>query len=614
MTAAAIAETVLRLLLLLAGLLLPGTMVLRALRVPWSLAVAFATSAVALYLLVIAFTLCGVPFGLGTLTAGLAAFSLLVCLLPCRIPTAAVSPLHRAFTGLGGWTVLYGLFWLIIGWRLWSQPLSGPDAAFRWSALAEQILQPGSLDFYPPRGGEDFRHHFWVESIPPGLAGLYAWAYASGGSVHPLWTSPVVALQILSMHELAWRLGSRWGGEIVARRAVVLTAASPLLAWAILIGQETGLTALAVCGLVWTMPHMREEDGTRWTILAGVFAALAASAREYGPAFAVTALGASFFFAPRRRSLLFAAVALPIALVWPLRTWFLTGNPFYSLDLLGLFPVNREFVAWSTVFHAPHAHPLTAAGGVSGLARYLTVWALPAVIGLAVLLVLLIRGLRDARLPALFVLLTGALWYTSLPYTAGGLFYSLRVLSPALALLPVLAAYGFTIWVAPIVSHLVTIGAALILAESLPKTLLLPENPYRVLPHEWLLASQRFAKSVDTVDQDLLAALRALPLEGRVIADNAGFPRLLRPLGVEVVPLWSPEVAWLFDPKLAPEEIARRWQRAGFRYLVLGKTPSGAEYVLKRAQWRAPYFTVRTAGQTEVNVILEATLSSKVPD
>lgn len=614
MNAAAIAETGLRLLLLLAGLLLPGTMLLRALRLPWSLAVAFLASTVALYVVVLACTVTGVPLTVGTLSAGLAVTGLLAGLVPARGSLATISPWYRTFTALGAWTPLYALFWLIVGWRLCSQPLSGPDAAFRWSWLAEQMLQPGSLDFYPPQSGEDFRNHFWAESIPPGLAGLYAWAYACGGSSQPLWTSPVVALQLLALHELAWRLGSRWGGEIVARRAVVLTAASPLLTWATLIGQETGLTTLAVCGLVWAMPHLRDDDSARWAVLAGLCAAVAASAREYGPAFTVAALAASLFLAPRRATLILAAVALPIALAWPLRTWLLTGNPFHSLDLAGLFPVNREFIAWSTVFHAPHAHPLSAPGGGFGLARYLVLWALPAMIGLGVLLVLLLRGLRDARLPALFVALTGALWYLSLPYTAGGLFYSLRVLSPALALLPVLAAYGFTIWVAPIVSHLVTIGAALILAESLPKTLLLPENPYRVPWTEWPQASRRFAQSIGAGDQALLEALGRLSPQGRVIADNAGFPRLLRPLGVEVVPLWSPDVAWLFDPELPPEEIARRWQRAGFRYLVLGKTTSGADYVLRRAQWRAPYFSVRTAAETDVNVVLEATVAFPVAE
>lgn len=612
MSAAAIAETGLRLLLLLAGLLLPGTMVLRALRLPWSLAVAFVASAVSLYAIVLAFTIAGVPLSPATLSAGLALVGLVLALVPARRQPAPLGPWHRAFTSLGGWTPLYLGFWLVVGWRLGTQPLSGPDAGFRWSWLAEQMLEFGSLDFYPSRSGPDFLHSFWAESIPPGIASLYAWAYACGGGAQPLWTTPVVALQLLSLHELAWRLGHRWGGEIVGRRALVLVAASPLLTWATLIGQETGLTALAACGLAWTMPHLRDEDGPRWAVLAGLFAALAATAREYGPIFAVAALGFAAVCHPRRCTLILAATALPLALVWPLRTWLLTGNPFYSLNVGGLFPVNAEFIAWSTVFHAPHAAPFAAAGSGLGLARYLVLWTLPAVVGLPVLVVLLLRGLRDARWPALLVALTAALWYASLPFTAGGVFYSLRVLSPALALLSVLAAYGFTVWVAPVVSHLVTIGAAIILLESLPKTLVLPENPYRLPRAEWLHAGRAFAASVAASDQQLLEALRASSVRGRVIADNAGFPRLLRALDVEVVPLWSPEVAWLFDPGLPPGEIARRWQRAGFRFLVLGRTPSGAGYVLERARWRAPYFTVRTLAGTAENIVLEVSVTPPV--
>jgi hypothetical protein len=74
---------------------------------------------------------------------------------------------------------------------------------------------------------------------------------------------------------------------------------------------------------------------------------------------------------------------------------------------------------------------------------------------------------------------------------------------------------------------------------------------------------------------------------------------------VEVMPLWSPEVAWLFDPKLPAEEIARRWQHSGLRYLVLGKSSSGMDFVSTRAQWRAPYFIVRTVAESGNNVILE---------
>src|SRR5687768_8242951 len=64
----------------------------------------------------------------------------------------------------------------LVFWRAWHEPLAGPDIEFRWSFLAEQMLRLGTLDFYPPRSAGDFFSYFWVESIPPGVAALHAWA------------------------------------------------------------------------------------------------------------------------------------------------------------------------------------------------------------------------------------------------------------------------------------------------------------------------------------------------------------------------------------------------------------------------------------------------------
>jgi hypothetical protein len=207
--------------------------------------------------------------------------------------------------------------------------------------------------------------------------------------------------------------------------------------------------------------------------------------------------------------------------------------------------------------------------------------------------------------PAAFIGLTIALWVASLPYTAGGIFYSLRVLSPALALLTVFAAYGCALWVAPVVAHLVTLGVALILAESLPKTLVLPQNPYHVPIGEWPQAGRRFTDSVRADEQALLDTFTKLPHPRRIVSDNASYQHAFAALGVAVLPLWSPDIAWLFDAKLPAEEIARRWRRTGLRYLVLGKSASGMDYVRARAQWRAPYFTVQTVAESGNDLILE---------
>ncbi len=601
-------EIPLRLALLMGGLLLPGSMLLRALRLPWSLAAAFATSAATLYVVVLVFAWTGAVISLLTLAAGLALVTLLARLVPARPSTTQISSSFACFEQMGAWLPLYGAFWLIVAYRLGFQPLNGPDVTFRWSWLAEQMLQFGSLDFYPPRSGTDFVRYFWAESIPPGVASLYAWAYACAGSKQALWTSPVVALQLLAVHELIWRLASRWGGEAVARRAVLLAAACPLLTWSVTMGQETGLTALSVTGLVWSLSHLRDENGNRWAVLAGIFSIVAASTREYGAIFPIAAVAATVWLqAPRRQTWLLAAVALPVALAWPLRVWLLTGNPVYSLNVLGLFKTNPVFTAWNDLLRGPSTLALTSLASWPELGRYLLLWALPAVAGLAALIMLLIQRLREARIVAVFVALSLALWFVSVFYTAGGLFYSLRVLSPALALLAVVASYGLAFWVQhPAATRYAAAGVALVLLESLPKTLVLPENPYRLGVREWPGAAAQFPAVVRTVNDALFAKLQPLPDRRRILSDYAGLPRIFAPLGTEVAPLWSPEVAWLFDEKLKPEEVAQRWRKSGFRYLVLGKTGGSANFMQAHARWRAPYFTLKPVAETDTHVILEA--------
>jgi hypothetical protein len=607
-------EIPLRLAILMAGLILPGSMLLRALRLPWSLAAAFITSAAALYAIVLAFAWTGAVISAATLAAALALVTLVARLVPARAGSTRLSSSFACFERMGWWLPLYAAFWLIVAWRLGVHPANGPDVTFRWSWLAEQMLQAGSLDFYPPRSAEDFVRYFWAESIPPGIASLYAWAYACGGSNHALWTSPVVGLQLLALHELIWRLASRWGGEIVARRAVLLAAACPLLTWSVLLGQETGLTAVAVTGLVWSLQHLRDEDGDRWAMLAGCFALAAASTREYGVIFPVAAVGAAIWLqATRRQAWLLALVALPAAAAWPLRVWLLTGNPFHSLNVAGLFATNPVFTAWNDLLRGPVSHAFASPDSWSSLLRYLMLWGLPAVLGLGALAVLLVQRLREARIVALFVGLVAALWFASVAYTAGGLFYSMRVLSPALALLTVVAAYAFGFWTQrPALSRLVTVVLALLLLESLPKTLVLPENPYRVSPEEWARAAARFPNEVRGVNEALLAKIQPLSDRRRILSDHAGLPRVFAPIGTEVAPLWSPEVAWLFDAALKPEEVAQRWQKSGLRYLVLGKTGATAGFMQAYARWRAPYFTLKPVAETDTHIVLEAVVAAPV--
>ncbi len=590
-------EIPLRLLVLITGLIMPGAVVLRALRLPWSLAGSFLASSVVLYATILLFTCTGITISITTLSLALLAVTIGARLVPIRYYSTPDATSSDAFIShMGRWLPLYLVFWAIVFYRLIAQPLSGPDVYFRWSYLAEQMLQFGSLDFYPPRSGGDFLKYFWVESIPPGIASLYAWAYGCGGSKLALWTSPVVALQLISLHELIWRLAHRWGGEAVARRAVLLAAACPLLTWSVLIGQETGMTALSVAGIVWCMQSAGERGAWRWTVLAALCSISAASTREYGPAFAAVALLPFIFVRSlRKNALLFSAISLPLVLAWPFRVWQLTGNPVYSLDVLGLFPTNPVFLQWSEIYHRAVANTFASVDNWQALLRYLALWALPSLAGLIAIIFLLIRRLSEARLIALFAATGCGLWAASVAHTAGGLFYSLRVLSPALALLIVGASYFLTlIQRHAIVRNLVVTGTILVFLESLPKTLVLPENPYRTEVKSWLSAGNSLAAGIKSMDPKVTLIVNSLPgfTNRKLLTDIAGMPRLLPALRIDAVPLWSPDIAWLFDPTITSRRKAQLWENSRFVYVVIGKDSPTADFFYQHAGWPSPDFLV----------------------
>lgn len=603
----------LRLGLLLAGLLVPGSLLLRVLRLPWMLSGAFLGSAALLHAQVLLGTLTGLPFSFLPLAGGLGLVSLALAAWQRRarppLPWPEETGSFHHLTRLGWWTPLALLFWGIVAWRLGTQPLNGPDTGFRWSWLAEQGLRWGSLDFYPARSAADFARYFWAESLPPGVAGLYAWAYACGGGFAPQWTAPVVALQVLALHELIWRLACAWGGEGAARRAALLAMGTPVLTWAVLLGQETGLTALAATGLVFALTRWRQARAPGWLALAGCAAAVGAAAREYGLVFPLLGLAAlAAGRAPRRAWLVFGGVALPVALAWPLLVAARTGNPFYSLDLGGLLPVNRVFGEWTEHFRAIYGAPLGQSDGWWQVARALGLFAWPAVLGAAGLAWHAARGLREAREGAVVVAVMAGVWLASVPFTAGGLFYSLRVLSPALALAVAFGGYTLLALSPGRAGRCVlAVGLAGGVLMSLPQTLTLPENSLRVPWRAWPAAGGAFTRGVAAAEAELRAGLAGWPAGERVLSESAGLPRALAPLELVVVPPWSPEAAWLFDPALAPDEVARRWQAASFRHVVLTKGGQGIEFFNQRARWRAPWFHVATETETERYLVLSVT-------
>lgn len=596
----------LRLVLLLAGLLAPGAALLQALRLPRSLGGCFAASAVVLYGSALALNALGVPLSLASLATALAGTTLVALLLARRRgPTTPLDAggeenFFAPFTRLGALAPVMLLYWAVIGFLLVREPLAGPDISFRWAFLPEQWLRLGSLDFYPPVSADDFLSYFWVESIPPGVASLHAWAFACGGGFAPAWTIPVVALQFLALHDLAWRAGAAAGGERAARPAAVLAAACPLVNWSCRLGQETGLTTLAVLGLVVTLLRWRATLRPAWVAAAGVFAALGAMTREYGLVFPVLAVAVLFARRASRAAWgAFALTALPLALAWPLRCALHTGNPFYSLGVAGLLPVNPIFIAWIADHRAVFGAALAQTSSLLYLARWLLLGAAPALVG-GILLFAAARRHKPAAFGAGAVAVLLGLWLTSIPYTDGGLFYSLRVASPALALGAVAA--GVAVARARVAAVRTAVPAALLLA-TLPLTLLLPQNPAHVALRDWPAPWRHQPFDPGAANRQIIPALLAEHVS-LVLTDTPGLQTLLAPHPVHAIPFWSPQAAWLFDPALAPADAARRWRESGLRVVVLSKFPPALAFVNSHARWREPLFRFRRIGETPNFVIL----------
>ena len=83
-----------------------------------------------------------------------------------------------------------------------------------------------------------------------------------------------------------------------------------------------------------------------------------------------------------------------------------------------------------------------------------------------------------------------------------------------------------------------------------------------------------------------------------VLADSPGFQRRFLPVGVRVIPPWSPQADWLFDLTLPAAEAVRRWGESGVRYLVITKWQTHLDFFNRHSRWNRAPFEVQLVGET----------------
>jgi hypothetical protein len=539
-------------------LVFPGWRLARERGLPLPALAGFTSGAVGLMLLLQLLDTCGLGLSAGTIFPAW----LLVCLVAFRTHRRS-TPASGPVAGPGpiDWMLLLPVVPAIgvVAYRAIAQPLFGVDTVFRWNFLAEQMLARGTLAFYPPVSAADYTIYAWPDGIAPVVSSLYFWAYALAGSARPGLTAPVVIFQffliLAAVHTLARQLAS----PRAAAFACALVACTPIIPWSTAMGQESGLMAIALLAMLLYLPTDRATARPAAALMAGLAAALAGLAREYGLAFILLGFGLGLVrrLSPQTMGI-FLLGALLGTLPWYGRNWLHTGNPVFNLDVAGCFPVNTAHLRLMQIYQAsfgwdklpPEARRIfmtncliALSGGIAGAC-------------------LCFRQVRALLAAFLFV---AGLWAVSLGYTAAGFTYSLRVLTPALVIASILGGVALARWGSARRSAIGLTFVLLVFAgEAALRTLVLPANLYKVPPADWLAVGG----AVHEYHQRPVYRQLAAQVAGQRMV-VLGPAALLTHHGAQVVPPWSPEVAYLWDPTMTTAVAARRLLAGGVHFVLL---------------------------------------------
>jgi len=568
------------------GLILPGYLSARLLRVSAGWAAAFPFSALLLTLFVILFSIAGIPLRFSTMAIMLLSWSGICSLLlwlrrkkpeqaTIEITISPVSRLEKGFLGFAALIVM------AVGLRTCLYPLSGFDTFIRWEALARLMLQFESISFYPPVSAADFATYLLPDGVPPLVASVYWWLYTALGKPLMQVTAIPVALQLLSVMALTFLGSFLLFGCRAAYCSLLAAASSSLLISGFAVGQETGYTSLAVAGQFCfaSLAVRRPHSGP--VVAAAMFAALGALSRDYGPALALTGFLTLAWQPQTRRYLwLFCLTTIILSAPWYLRTWAVTGNPLYPRPLLGLFPGNDVYEAPQRILKESfsfYRYSLTQWFGFIGM---LVVGAPLAVLG--GLPYALIRWRESLPLLLTAVLLV-SLWLLSMGVTGdAGASYSMLLLTPVFVGFAIFAgaagrdltegSYCRSSLCKTATAAVLLLSAGYALAGSLahpfPVQQVLSAISYQHdgVP-EFCSDTRSLAEQLQSTD---------LPAGG-VLTSNAYLGVILqRETRFSPVMTWSPAVKFVFDRSLGAAAVRKRLQAENIKLLYLDHGGGGA--------------------------------------
>jgi hypothetical protein len=317
-------------------------------------------------------------------------------------------------------------------------------------------------------------------------------------------------------------------------------------------------------------------------VSAGMAAGLCALSREYGWIALVIGMVALVWKREQlHRMLAFAGMVMVTAFPWYARNWVLTGNPFYPLRL-GDLRVNPIYDGL-----LQHTHSLLnmATWGPTDWINILFLLLLLAPIQMLGGIGGAVTKFRQHGYLVIMALLLAAVWIQAAGYTSGGAAVSTRVLSPALVVLSILGAGALEPFMTRKRLHAAAIVAILACQTwTCFYGAVFPEDALSMPLGQW--KESAFKVAPQPVEFQICNDLvRTLPADARVLSDNAYLHASLAARGIEVVPVWSPEVRFLFSS--SAEDAEKRLQALGITAVAYYRQSLNTPYLASTSPFYA---------------------------
>jgi len=276
-----------------------------------------------------------------------------------------------------------------------------------------------------------------------------------------------------------------------------------------------------------------------------------------------------------RNLIIFLFICTLLVAPWYMRTFFLTGNPFYSNPIGNLFPVNEV-----------HAGILEGYKDSIGLQSYLTLKTLfPLASGLALVFGVpffagLISSILDFRKLGFFMVITlimCMLWIYSI-WIPAGLFHSMRILSPVIVLNSVCGAH-LLLMISKMhdkaYKTVISILVVLCLVTLIQDTIV-PCTPLQIRSKEDFLLASCIIPDPDNISEEILDLVQYLPDNSCVLTENPLYHAILamnkdKSKGIRLVPIWSPVVKFLFGKSKSFNQSCGELEKLGIRYVLIGR-------------------------------------------